>query len=76
MTQVAEQLKSRLAELDTKERAEIAYFLIRSLDEDEEDGIDDAWEEEIARRHEEMASGKVRAIPAAEVFESIRARLK
>jgi putative addiction module component (TIGR02574 family) len=78
MTQVAEQLKSQLAELDEKDRAELAHFLIRSLDgeADIDTGVDDAWEEEILRRHAEIESGAVEAIPADEVFASIRARLK
>ena len=78
MTQIAEQLKSTLAELDTKDRAALALFLIRSLDDQEVEvgDVDAAWEDEIKRRHEEMDSGKAILIPAEEVFSSIRSRLK
>ena len=78
MTQVAEQLKSTLAELDTKDRAALALFLLRSLDgqEDEDENVDSAWDEEIQRRREEMSSGKVELIPAEDVFANIRSRLK
>jgi putative addiction module component (TIGR02574 family) len=77
LTHIAEQLKSQLAELDIRDRAEIAHFLLRSLD-DEEFGpdVDDAWEEEILRRHREMESGEAETVPVEEVFASIRAKLK
>lgn len=78
LTQMAEQLKSQLAVLDIEDRAELAHFLITSLDaeEDTDADIEDAWEEEILRRHQEMESGAVETIPADEVFASIRAKLK
>jgi hypothetical protein len=39
-----------------------------------EDDVLNAWAEEAARRYEEIASGKVKGIPADEVFARARNR--
>ena len=57
--------------LPTEDRAEIAYCLIRSLDEDESN-IQGAWEAELERRWQEMESGKVIGEPAENVFVELR----
>ena len=68
---MVEQLKSMLATLSAAERAELAYFLIHSLD-DEEEGVAAAWEAEVARRIEDIDAGRVVGIPAAQVFDELR----
>ena len=47
MTQAVEQLKSQASALSAAERADLAYFLLDSL-EPEEDGAEEAWRQEIA----------------------------
>jgi hypothetical protein len=75
MTQIAEQLKSQLAELDIKDRAEIAHFLIRTLDEEPEDpDAERLWEVELTRREQEILNRTEAGIPAEEVLEKLRAR--
>jgi putative addiction module component (TIGR02574 family) len=53
--------------LSDKERAELASHLIDSLDPTVEPDAELAWQEEIARRLEEVESGRVRTIPWDEV---------
>jgi putative addiction module component (TIGR02574 family) len=71
MTTVAEKLKEELARLPTVDRAELAYYLIQSLDDDE---VRIAWEEELERRWQEMESGKAVGEPAESVFAELRAK--
>jgi len=56
------------------ERARLAEVLIASLDEVDEIAV--AWADEAERRFEELRSGSVKAVPADEALERIRARLK
>jgi len=72
MTETAEKLKSQLLELASEDRAELAYFLLRSLDEEPETGVQAAWEAELERRWQELESGKVAGVPAEEVFAELR----
>jgi putative addiction module component (TIGR02574 family) len=45
-------------ELPEQARAEIAARLLESLDEPSEDGVDEAWADEIARRCAALDSGE------------------
>jgi putative addiction module component (TIGR02574 family) len=55
-------------QLGIEERAELAGRLLLSLDEPSESEIERLWLKEAERRLEEFRSGKVRGIPAEEVF--------
>jgi len=72
MTEAAEKLRSQLLQLGTEDRAELAYFLIRSLDEAPDTGVQAAWEAELGRRWQEIESGKAAGVPAEEVFAELR----
>lgn len=61
MLQEAQELLKRALALPDKERAELAGTLIDSLDSTVDEDTDAAWQGEIARRLEEIRSGKVRA---------------
>jgi putative addiction module component (TIGR02574 family) len=68
MTEVAEKLKQELSLLDEHDRAELARFLIDSLDEHvEEEDHDSTWEAELLRRGAEIEAG-LKGIPASTVF--------
>jgi putative addiction module component (TIGR02574 family) len=64
--EAGELLKHALT-LSDKERAELASHLIDSLDPTVEPDAELAWQEEIARRLEEVESGRVKTIPWDEV---------
>jgi len=65
-------IEAAALQLPDHERARLAEMLIASLDEDNEWA--EAWADEADRRFEELRSGRVKGIPAEEVFARIRAR--
>ena len=67
-------LKAQLSALTTKERAELAHFLIRSLDEEEDSGAEAAWDTELQRRMTDIQSGQVQGKPAERVFSELKAK--
>jgi putative addiction module component (TIGR02574 family) len=68
-----DRLLNEALQLSGNERAELADQLLRSLDEGEKDeGYDEAWAAEIARRIEEADRGDIPSIP----WEELDSRLK
>jgi len=59
-------------ELEQSDRAELAKLLVDSLDPSVEEGVEEAWMEEVARRAAELDSGAVQTIP----WDTVRARLR
>lgn len=68
-----EAYKSELEKLSREERAELAYFLLDSL-EPAQEGAVAAWNGEISRRVAEIRSGKANGKPAEQVFAELRER--
>jgi putative addiction module component (TIGR02574 family) len=62
-------------ELPAEARAALASSLIDSLDETVDPSAENEWRLEIARRIDELDSGKVRPIPWAEARQKISAIL-
>jgi putative addiction module component (TIGR02574 family) len=71
MAETLEQFKSQLRRLTTKERADLAYYLLESLDSAEE-GTDAAWNIEISRRVAEIRAGHAVGKAAEQVFAELR----
>jgi putative addiction module component (TIGR02574 family) len=69
-----EQIEALALGLPPKERGELAHRLIVSLDGEPEE-IAKAWDEEIARRVEDMDAGRTQWIPADEVMAHLRAKI-
>ncbi|MCX5725547.1 MAG: addiction module protein [Nitrospirae bacterium] len=74
-TDVAE-IEARIRALSPEDKAELLRSLIAELDGPADADVEQAWALEIERRHREIVEGKVKPIPAREVFQSLRARLK
>ena len=73
--QVSEVLEKALA-LSTRERGLLIDHLIESLDAGPaEQGADEAWDEEIKRRIDDIRSGKVEMISGEDVRRRLAARL-
>lgn len=66
-----ELFKKALA-LPDHERAELAGSLLDSLDTSVDENADAAWQAEIARRLDDVQSGRVKTIPWSEVREKGR----
>jgi len=74
MTAKAERLKQELADLTPEDRAELARFLVESLDEEADQGVEAAWDEELKRRAAEIESGHASGEPAEKVLRELRAK--
>jgi len=68
MSETLESLKTQLKGLPSQDRAELAGFLIESLDDGEDDDAEAAWERELARRVDEIRSDRVVGKLADQVF--------
>ncbi|MDZ8224232.1 MULTISPECIES: addiction module protein [unclassified Nostoc] len=72
MTETVQKLRLELSQLSMQERAELAYFLIHSLDQDFDDNAQFAWDVELTRRMEEISSGTVYGELSDKVFTELR----
>ncbi len=72
MSTSAEALRPVLAALPPDDRAELAYFLLGTLDGDEEVDWEIAWVAELNRRACEVRNGTVTLEPADKVFAELR----
>jgi putative addiction module component (TIGR02574 family) len=54
-----EQLLAEVLDLPEQDRAEVAARILESLDETQEDGVDEAWARELERRAAAVDSGEV-----------------
>jgi putative addiction module component (TIGR02574 family) len=72
MSETAERLKTELAQLPPQDRAELAHFLIHSLEEGADADAEAAWDAELARRMAEIWSGSAVGQPAQQVFAELR----
>jgi putative addiction module component (TIGR02574 family) len=75
MTREASELLQKALSLPDAERAELAGNLIASLDPTIDPDTDAAWQEEIARRQQDIRSGKVKTVPWDEVQRKARTLL-
>jgi len=73
MTATVKSLAETVVLLPPKARAYLAERLLESLDDA---GAEQAWIEEAKRRRDEVRSGKVKPIPAEEVYRRIGRLLK
>ena len=72
MTMHVETLEAEALQLPAPERALLVQALIASLDA--EAGVEEAWAEEVERRHALVESGEVQMMPGAETLAKIRAK--
>jgi putative addiction module component (TIGR02574 family) len=71
MTQQASELLQKALSLSEEERAELAGSLLESLDAGVDEAAEAAWNREIARRIEDLDSGKVKTVP----WDTVRSRI-
>lgn len=74
MSVTAEKIRTELATLTATERAELAHFLIQSLDPGVDKDAEAEWDAELERRNDEIRSGRASGEPADKVFSELRAK--
>jgi putative addiction module component (TIGR02574 family) len=72
MTDTTEALKAELSRLTPASRADLARYLIDSLDVGLDPAVQAAWEAELNRRWEQIRMGAEKGTPAEEVFQTLR----
>jgi putative addiction module component (TIGR02574 family) len=72
MSDTAEKLKLELLRLSTQERAEIAQFLIHSLDENMDEDVEAAWDTELSKRLSDIRRGTAIGEASDTVFSQLR----
>jgi putative addiction module component (TIGR02574 family) len=72
----ADSLLKAALKLPEKERARVAKELIASLDEQWDEGVDEAWATEVERRRVAVAQGREKLVPWEQVKDEVRAALK
>ncbi len=73
-TETLEKLKLQIDKLPNRERAELAHYLIHSLEQDEDEDVEAAWEVELERRVADIKSGNAAGKPASQVFDELQAK--
>lgn len=74
MTETAERLKNQLSNLSPHDRAELAQFLLQSLDSDEgwNEETEKLWDVELERRMNEIKSGQASGEPFEKILQELR----
>ena len=67
--------EARQLAVDLKPIVDPELVLIAEIDGPPDPEVESAWLEEAQRRHRELATGRVRAVPGERVFENLRSRL-
>lgn len=70
----AEKILADALELDERDRARVAQELLRSLERGADDGVVDAWTDELQRRLREVEDGSVELLSLDEVKRRMAAR--
>ncbi len=76
MTANVAEIEAKIRALSLEDKTELIRSLISELDGPADADVERAWALEAERRHREIVEGKVKTIPAQQVFQSLRARLK
>jgi putative addiction module component (TIGR02574 family) len=72
MTDKSQAIVEQALKLSPTERAEVAEKLIGSLDEVPDTDVEQAWQEEIQKRLQQIDRGEVKTIPWEEVQRRLR----
>ena len=72
MTEKSQVVLEEALKLTANERAEVAEQLIASLDEAPDTNVEQAWQEEIQKRLQQIERGEVKTIPWEEVQRRLR----
>ena len=74
-TEMMERLRSEALTLSMPERAELAHDLLESLDAPADEGVEDAWDEEIIRRIAQIDAGQATLLSREQLRQKLQDRL-
>jgi len=75
MTPQVSELLDKALTLSVEERGLLINRLVESLDDEPaEEGVEEAWAEEIKRRVDDVRSGKAETVPIERIKERLNAR--
>ena len=77
MKATLEQVAEEALSLSSPDRAALTKILIQALDGEPAENpaeVERAWQVEVEKRVDEILSGRVKTIPAEEVFAKLRAK--
>lgn len=69
-------VKRQISGLDASEKAEILRLLVADLDGEADESVEELWLREAQLRYAELQSETVNTIPATEVFDRARKKLR
>jgi putative addiction module component (TIGR02574 family) len=72
MTQKSQVVLHEALKLSPNERAEVVEQLIAGLEEAPESDVEQAWQEEVQRRLQQIERGEVKTVPWEEVQRRLR----
>ncbi|MBI3667131.1 MAG: addiction module protein [Acidobacteria bacterium] len=76
MATLFDEIEADAMKLSLRDRVKLAQRLVSSLDDEGESGVEVLWAAEAERRLEELRTGKVKGIDAAEAFRKAHEALK
>jgi hypothetical protein len=76
MTTALEEIEAKIRSLKAEEKTELLRALIAELDGPPDADVERAWLEVARKRHQDLQKGKVKAVPAEQVFKKARSQLK
>jgi hypothetical protein len=76
MARSIEQIESDIRKLAAADRNRLLRDLVADLDGAAEPGLDAAWLEAAQQREAELNAGTVQAVPAIQVLDKARSRLR
>lgn len=74
-TEMMERLRSEALTLSMPERAELAHDLLESLDAPADEGVEQAWDEEIIRRIAQIDAGQAKLLSRDQLRQKLQDRL-
>jgi putative addiction module component (TIGR02574 family) len=76
MADALTEIEAKIGTLSAEEKVALIRALIADLDGPPDADVKRAWLEEAQRRYRDILEGKVKTIPADQVFENLQSRLK
>ena len=70
------EIEARIRALSPSERLDLIRALLGELQGPEDEGAEQAWLQEVEKRHKELLDGTVKGVPGDQVFKDLRDRLE